>query len=437
METIYSLVTKPINQNVAIIRISGPETFLVIKKMFPGIKLKSNYVSFQKFYINKKFIDEMLVLSFFKPNSFTGEDVVELQPHGNIFVVEKILSFLQKENLKQAKAGEFMKQAYMNNKIDLIQSEAINALILSNNKKLSEKALLNIDGTQSLVINQAIDYFSNILARIQVSIDYPENQDLPEYSLLTIKKDLQKYEKKLKKIIEESKSIIKVSLGIKIAIIGKPNAGKSSLLNALINEDKAIVSDIKGTTRDVVEASIYLNDVKVTFQDTAGLRRTKNFIEKKGVKKTYEVLEKADIIISIEEKTNRLDFIKFKKYEHKLIKVMNKKDLSKFNNKNYINISVKNNDIFELKKEITNFIKKKIIIKEDDNAILITQNQITKFNEVLSNIVNAIEIISKGYNADIVAFEIEQILKKLGIIIGKEIDQNYIANLFSSFCLGK
>ncbi len=437
METIYSLVTKPINQNVAIIRISGPDAFTIIKDIVPSFEPKQNSVVFKELFFGDEFIDQALLLSFKAPNSFTGEDIIEIQSHGNMYVVQKILEKLNTYNIRQSEPGEFMKQAFMNGKIDLSQSEAINTLILSENKSLTEKAISNLSGVQAKVIKKAIKDLSVIMAHIQISIDYPENQDTQKYSLTGIKGELEKYSKEIEEVISNSKLLIKIDKGIKIALIGRPNAGKSSLLNAILDEERAIVSDVQGTTRDVVESSILLNDVKVTLQDTAGLRTTDDSVEQQGIKKTLETLETADIIIAVEEPSEKLNYSDLEKFDSKIIKVMNKKDLVDLDNDEYITTSALNKDINELIIKISDYIKNNLKNINFKNAILITSNQVNNFEKILSHIKKAISMLKDNFSIDVVALEIETIIKELGAILGIVVDQDYTSNLFASFCLGK
>lgn len=446
MQTIYSLVTKPINQNVGIIRISGPATFHVLKNLYPNIKLDANSVRFYKLFFAKEFIDDTLVLIFEKPNSFTGEDVCEIHFHGSMIVANKILAKLSKMDIIQANPGEFMQQAFMNGKINLTQSEAINTLILTNDQTLANQATKNLNNKQGEFIDQIIKKLEDIISRIQIAIDYPENTDLPIYNLKKMNQELKLLQQKFAKIIDESNKVIKIGKGIKIALIGQPNAGKSTLLNQILKEERAIVSNYKGTTRDVVESVIYLNNHLITFQDTAGLRKSGNKVEKIGIKKSLKTLKEADLIIllidgtkSINKQLNSFKDI-LKDYQNKIIKVINKKDQIKkvkldFN---FLKISAKENQIASLEREIIKFIETKLVAKfTEENAILLTDNQINNFKNIAEKLNNIISMIDSDYQEDIISFEIETILRDLYKILGKELDEDYIYQLFSTFCIGK
>ncbi len=449
METIVSLVTKPINQNVGIIRISGPETFKVLKKIYPKIIIKENSAKFYKLYLSEKFIDDTIVLIFKNPNSFTGEDLAEIQFHGSIFIAKKILNFLYKEGIRQSTPGEFMKQAVMNGKIDLSQSEAINSLILTENEKIANVSSRNLNGEQSIFIKNTIDIVEDLISRMQVAIDYPENTDLPEYNLTTFGNITKKLIEQLEMIIEKSKKIIKINDGIKISIIGKPNAGKSTLFNLLLNEDKAIISNIKGTTRDVVEGNVYFDGVKILFQDTAGIRKSGyDEIEGIGIKKTQETIIKSDIIILLldpsEDLKKQINYFSYVfEFKEKVIPVISKNDLiseinlKQLSVKNLVKISSKDRKIEELESEISKKIEELNVQNIDESPLLTTENQISEFERINEGLMRFIEMLNSGYLEDILFFELEDVIRNLNKIIGKEIDPEYFTNLFQKFCIGK
>lgn len=441
-KTIYSLVTKPINQNVGIIRVSGPRAFDVLDVLAPNFTPQENKVEFHKIQGKNGYIDDALVLSFIEPNSFTGENVIEIQSHGSMFVIQKIISELNELGLQQSEPGEFMKQAYMNGKIDLSQSEAINTLILSENKNLTEKSLENLNGKQSTFINNALDTLGDVVSRIQVSIDYPENTDLPEYNLDKIGESIIEFKEEIKSIIIDSQRLVNYSKGIKIALVGIPNAGKSTLLNTLLKEDRAIVSDIEGTTRDVIDSITYLDGLKVTLQDTAGIRsNTDDVIEKEGIKRSLDTIDKADIVLVLLDGTKDIqeqrDFFTdiSNKYSNKILEVITKADIK---SNNGINISNSEESLIPLLDAITKFVKENVFDEDkDEKSLLITQSQIDNFSSILNSLEIAIGFIKHNETPDVVAFELEQSMKQLGKIIGKQIDQNYLTDLFANFCIGK
>ena len=445
-ETIYSLVTKPINQNIAVIRISGPDSFLLLDTLMKTkIIPTANRVEYRKFYVAGNFIDEGLVLMFKSPNSFTGENVVEIQTHGSMRVIEEILSsFGRIDFARQAKPGEFTKQAFVNNKIDLTKAAAINDLILSeNNDYIADKSRQNINGMQRKFIDLMISKTEEVISKIQVSIDYPENTDIEEYSNNSIESSLNILLKQVKDLIEKSKRIQKISDGITVVVVGEPNVGKSTLINEILGEERIIVSDIKGTTRDVIDVKITLDGILVTIKDTAGLRKeTNDKLEKMGMSKTIESLDRADIILYLQsyENFSKVNPSFLNNLNIPIINVITKSDLDaeKTRLSGYISISSKESDIDSLLKEISTYIKTNILVDTNHEDDFLTDKlQVTQFEIIQNNIESALNYMNQGYTSDFYMFEIESIIQTLYKVIGKNIDPDYINELFGGFCLGK
>jgi len=360
-----------------------------------------------------------------------------LQTHGNNILVSKFISILSEKGARQSLPGEFSKQAFENGKIDLSQSVAINTLINSNNEMLVEQSTKSLSGEQTNFINGFISDLSEIISRMQVAIDYPENTDLPKYSVQGIKQLIIERILDAEKVIEQSNKLIKVSKGVSIAIVGVPNAGKSTLLNAISKEDRAIVSDIAGTTRDVVEQQLYLNGIKVTLQDTAGVRtNTNDEIEAIGIEKTKDYAEKADIILLVvdgnEDVATQEEIFKDILMKENVIRVASKSlDIN-----GYLTINAKDGKIENLIEEIESYIKFKLS-PDTEEPLLISKSQSTESEEIISSLNEAKKMLEEGHPEDIVMFELENALVYAGNIIGKTIDQEYMTNLFANFCIGK
>ncbi len=446
METIYSLVTKPINQNIAVIRISGPDSFVLLNKVLKQkFEPKANFVGYNRFYINNEFVDEGLVLSFLQPNSFTGENVVEIQTHGSMEVVEMILLEFSKyqDIARPANPGEFTKQAFLNKKLDLSKANAINNLILYENQLVSKKAMKNISGEQTKYIDSLVNKLEAIIAKSQVNIDYPENTDLEEFSNKKIESEINNLFEDINSLIIKSDRIQRYINGIKVAIIGEPNAGKSTLINTILGEDRIIVSDIKGTTRDVIDINIKIDGIPIILRDTAGIRKhTDDKLELIGIEKSQKTIKESDIIIYLQPKNcfNQKVPEYLEQINKPIIKVLTKKDLDidiDTNLLDVIQISSVNNDIDSLIDALKEIIKKEISISSEDENFLIDKLQLKEFKKIRKSLENVIFYIKQGYTTDYFLFEIEDAIQALYKLIGKVVDPDYINNLFGGFCLGK
>ena len=304
-KTITSLITAPITQNIALIRISGSQTYPIITQIFncplPEYPQKKPQLIFGKIInTQQKIIDQVLLLCFYKPHSFTGEDVVEISCHGNLLIVNQIIQLILEKGAELAQPGEFTKQAFFNRKLNLIQAEAINDLIRAPSLVGAKLALHNLSSETQERFRSYLETVENelldIIATIKVNIDYPEYDGAEYLTGKAVLPRLGKLVEKLKIIKKEGEKVRIYQEGLKVAIVGRPNVGKSTLLNALLKEEKAIVSPLAGTTRDVVEARYNLNGIPLILLDTAGIHETPDLVEKIGVKRSYQALEQAELI---------------------------------------------------------------------------------------------------------------------------------------------
>lgn len=449
-DTIAAIVTSSAISSVGIIRISGNESFEIIKKIFKP-KNKINKIEHQKIRYghivnNNEIIDEVLISFFIEPISFTRENVCEINCHGGTVILNKILNLVLENGARLAEPGEFTKRAFLNGRIDLSQAEAVIDIINSKTEKSLKEAQKQLEGQLSNKINEIENDILEILSDIEANIDYPE-YDIEE---ITNKKLKEKIKEVQEKIVELEKSFDKGKIlrdGLELAIIGKPNVGKSSILNMLLREERAIVTDIAGTTRDTIEEYINIKGIPIKIIDTAGIRKSDNLVEKIGIEKAVNISKRADIILLVldnsqeitEEDINIINDVD----EKKLIIILNKIDL---NNRINLNI-IKNKNIIEVsaKEKIGLELLEDKIFKMCNIDNVIKENEIVLINSRHKNIVSGalkkidnINIdINKKTPIDIVSVKIMDLLQLLGEITGKTVSEEVINKIFSKFCLGK
>ena len=458
MSTIAAISTAPGIGGIGIIRISGDNTFEIINKIFKqkkhqeikdikGYTIKYGHLIDPK---TKEIIDEVLVSFFKRPHSYTTEDMCEINSHGGIIIMQKILDICLQNGAEMAEAGEFTKRAFLNGRIDLSQAESIIDIINSKTEKETMASINQLNGFLSEDINRIRQKIINVMVNIEVNIDYPEydteevTQTQAKNMLEEVKGDLEKLQKTFYngKIIKE---------GIKIAIIGKPNAGKSSLLNALLKEKRAIVTQYAGTTRDTIEEFLNIDGIPFKIVDTAGIREAEDEVEKIGIEKSRQMADSADLVIGIFDLTSDLndeddEIIRILK-EKKSIIVLNKIDLLekdfKINkkildlNKKIIKISaLEQTGIDELNSEIINLFKLNEI-NFDSEIIVTNARHKNLINKALENTNEALNVIENNMPIDIIAVYIKEILESLGLITGENVSEDIINEIFSKFCLGK
>ena len=434
---------------ISIIRVSGPESIKIVNKIFKGkdlTKVNTHTIHYGHIIDNKEIIDEVLVSVMKSPKTFTTEDIVEINCHGGIATTNKILELLLINGARLAEPGEFTKRAFLNGRIDLIEADGIMNLISSKTDIARKVSINQLNGRASNLIKNIRNELVEIISNIEVNIDYPEYEDIEVLTTDKILPQIKVIEQELEKIIKLSQDGKIINEGINIGIIGRPNVGKSSLLNALLEEEKAIVTDIEGTTRDIVEGKITVGGLILNIIDTAGIRETDNIVEKIGVEKSMNIITSSDLVIFMlnnnEQITKEeLDLIDKLKDKPSII-VVNKTDLeNKLNlsriNKKIINISIKENkgieNIINEIKEIYNLEK----IDTTDMTYLSSARSISLLKESLSKVKDSIKNIENNSPIDIVEIDIKNAWELLGEIIGETYKEELLDELFSRFCLGK
>ena len=442
--TIYALSTGPGVSGIAVIRVSGPETSHVIEKLTSNKVPKPRYATLRKiFKINtSELIDEGLVLWFPAPESYTGEDMAEIQVHGSKAVIDAIHTSLSEiKNCRLAEPGEFTKLAFQNGKINLLKAESIADLICSETEIQRQQAIRVMSGKTADEFNFLRDKLLKILSFIEAKIDFPD-EDLPENILEQIKKNLDEIINRIKKILDDQKVGERIREGFKIAIVGPVNAGKSSLINYFANRDVAIVSETAGTTRDVIETHLNIDGYPVIISDTAGIRKSKNEIEQKGIKLSLNKAAEADLkLVVVDAKTVDLTSILKDLLDQNAILVLNKSDLifkdlrEELKIFDHVLISIKENkNLDKLILKIKNNLKKKFISSED---IFITRERhrqhLMQCLEHLNNFnhKNDIEDFDKA------AEDLRLATRHLGMIVGKVDVEEILGSIFKDFCIGK
>ncbi|MDZ7293363.1 tRNA uridine-5-carboxymethylaminomethyl(34) synthesis GTPase MnmE [Mycoplasmopsis pulmonis] len=429
-----------VNQAISIIRLSGPDVFEIMKKIFTGKVGKDKSITYGYIKNDQEIIDEVLVMWFKGPNNFVGEDTVEINAHGGIVVSTLILETIVANGARLAEPGEFSKRAFLNGKLDLVKAEAINDLIHSKTVQQAKINIKKFDRKTSMFINDLINKLVFIIGTCEVNIDYPEYDDIEELTLEVLLPKLKDLEKEISKAVELSERSRIYFNEIPIAIVGRPNVGKSSLLNALLEEDKSIVTNIEGTTRDVVEARFVLNGINFLLKDTAGIRHSENVIEKIGIEKSFKQIQDSEIIIHLVlENQDEDDFerkIKELSEGKKYIRVINKKDLISKDKikKDQIYISALKGEISELEKAIL-FEYQNIDL--DDFRMIQNTRQLALIKSSLFSIQEAIKGLEQGYTPDVVIVDITKAWENLVNIVGRADNEKLLDSMFSNFCLGK
>jgi tRNA modification GTPase len=442
--TIYALSTGPGISGIAIIRVSGVDTKKIIKLLTNENLPKARVATLKK--INKintsELIDEGIILWFPGPESYTGEDMAEFHVHGSKAVIDALHSSIsQIKNCRLAEPGEFTKLAFQNGKINLLKAESIADLISAETEIQRQQAIKIMNGKSSQIFNDLREKLLKILSNVEAKIDFPD-EDLPVDVLKNIKKISNEVILSIKKILNDQKVGERIREGFKIAIIGPTNAGKSSLLNHLSKRDVAIVSEIAGTTRDVIETHLNIDGYPVVVSDTAGIRDSKNEIEKKGIKLALDKAENADLkLIIVDAKSIDFKGVLRKLMDENAILVVNKSDLlkkdlsSEIKNFEHVLISVKNNlNIENLILKIKDKLKNKFITNED---ILITRERHRQHLEQSLNYLKNFQEKNEAEDFDKAAEDLRLATRHLGMIVGKVDVEEILGSIFNDFCIGK
>ena len=451
-DTICAISTSQGVGAISIVRVSGIDAISIVNKIFKGkdlTKVDSHTINYGHIVENDKVVDEVLVSIMKAPKTFTTEDIVEINTHGGIAPTNKVLELLLENGCRLAEPGEFTKRAFLNGRIDLLEAESVMDMIDSKTDIQRKMAMNGINGKTSNLINELRSDMVQIISNINVNIDYPEYDDVDIITNDLLIPKITNLKDKINKILKESVNGKIIKDGIKTAIIGKPNVGKSSLLNALLEEDKAIVTDIAGTTRDIVEGTISINGIILNMIDTAGIRDTEDIIENIGVEKSLKIMDEADLVLFMlnnnEKVTDDLIELSTKLVDKKYLVLVNKVDLErmleldklKIDKDRVVNLSIINNQgIDELKDKITELFKLNELETKDPTylsntrSISILKNCLKKVEEIEESLKNNLPI-------DMIELDIKAIWEELGKINGSTYEEELLDEMFKRFCLGK
>lgn len=441
-DIIVAIATSRLEAAISIIRISGPDSIAFVQKFFTGkIINKSTHTINYGFIVDEgKKIDEVLVNIYRGKKTFTGEEMVEINCHGGIYITKRVLEVCLKYGARMAEPGEFSKRAFLNGRIDLSQAEAISDIITAKNSYASDLALKGISGNISNFIADLKEDLIKIITQIEVNIDYPEYDDIEELTAASLLPGSKILLDKMNKILNDSKNIKLVKEGIKTVIIGKPNVGKSSLLNALLQEDKAIVTNIAGTTRDIVEGSISIDGIVLNMIDTAGIRETDDIIESMGVEKSKELINEADLVLLVIDGSKELnnddeELLALTKDENRII-VLNKADQGIKIDIDGVVISAKENNIAALINKIKEMFELGKIV--DNNAHILTNARQTMLLQRASQSLNqAVDAMTMYVPTDLIVTDLYDCWNNLKEILGEKAKEDLLDELFKRFCIGK
>lgn len=426
---------------ISIVRVSGDQAIEIVQKIFsrdirhvPSHTIHYGYILDD----DKEVVDEVLVSVFRGPKTYTTEDIVEINCHGGAYITRKILSLVLSHGATMAKPGEFTQRAFYHGRIDLSQAEAVEDMIEASNDTASHMAIQGIQGSVKKLLEPLIEDILNIIAQIEVNIDYPEYEDVEQLTTEELLPMTKQWLTKLDKILSRAQCGQLAKKGIDTVLIGRPNVGKSSLLNALLEEDKAIVTDIAGTTRDLVEGQIHIGPAQFNLIDTAGLRKSSDAIEQIGIEKTQEKLAQAQLVLLILDGSQPLtkedeDLLEQTKDKNRLI-IYNKKDVKSEKHPDGIWISAQNKEIDALLEAMKDLYQQDVLTEQ---PLLSNERQIGLLNQAKQDMLQAKEAMEQGVEPDLVEIDIQAAHDHLKEILGEVHREDLLDTLFSKFCLGK
>lgn len=439
-DTIVALCSGAIKSAISVIRVSGNDSFNIVNSIFSNKKEKLHQKAYYGFIKeNDEIVDEVMVTYYVGPKSFTAEDMVEISCHGNMYIVSKIIELIISKGARLAENGEYTKRAFLFNRIDLVNAESINDLINANSKQAVKLAMSGLNGLTSEYVLKLSDDLLNVISQIEVNIDYPEYDDVEQLRYDSVLPSINEFINQLDKVIDDTKKGQTIKDGIDTVIVGRPNVGKSSLLNAMLKEDKAIVTNIAGTTRDIVEGKIDFYGLTLNLIDTAGIRKSDDVIENIGINKSLKSLEKAQLVLLVidgsETLTKEDEELLEKTKDYKRIIVINKNDNDiKVNIENAVYISSLNKDLKQLEERIKEEFKD---LSYNDEPLLFNARQLGLLNKAKESLLSAKNEAENGQVIDIIAIDLQAAYGCILEILGKSSKEDLLDNIFSKFCLGK
>ena len=452
-DTIAAISTPKGEGGIAIIRISGDKSFEILDKIFikknPNADLGFYKLNYGFIKDGEKTVDEVMAVRLKAPRSYTCEDIVEINCHGGTLVSEKVLELVLRNGARHAESGEFTKRAFMNGRIDLSQAEAVMDIIQGKTEKSVSLSLDQLRGDLRDKVNEFKKALLDITAHVNVVLDYPE-EGIDDPLPVELRNNLEKVYEEANRLIDSYDRGKKIKDGIKTVIVGKPNVGKSTLLNALLHEERAIVTHIAGTTRDVIEEIINIKGIPLVLVDTAGIRKTDDIVENIGVEKSKQFIEKADLVLLVLDASEELEnedievITKIKENNKKVIVLLNKIDLNKkinltgYNLENIVEISAKDNiGIEDMQEKIYSYIVEEDVENSSEKLIITNIRHKTALEKTKDGIKNIFETIDMGLPMDLISVDLKEALDSLSEITGEISSEDILDHVFGNFCVGK